>query len=183
MATIIDNSYFVADVYLPNTDVTKSEGQYYIEMTALHENRYLVDVLGYKMAKDFLAAIASNPTSGIWYDIWKGAEFTDSNGLLNKWRGFANAEKESPIANYVFTKILTGLKSQNSGVGVIRLLPENATPVSIVKTSVKAWNRMVELNRILDDFIYQNSADYPDYAGFTGNQQDTYFIKRNHIGV
>ena len=110
MATIINNSYFVGDNALPNTDDSKSEGQYYIEMTAIHEDNYLVDFLGYKMAKDLTAAIASNPTSGIWYYIWKGAEFTDSNGLLNKWRGLANSEKESPIANYVFTKILTALK-------------------------------------------------------------------------
>jgi hypothetical protein len=183
MATIINNLYFVGDNILPNTDDSKSEGQYYIEMTAIHEDNYLVDFLGYKMAKDLTAAIASNPTSGIWYKIWKGAEFIDSNGLLNKWRGLANSEKESPIANYVFTKILTGLKSHNSGVGVIRQLPENATPVSIVKTSVRAWNRMVELNRILDDFIYQNKADYPDYAGFTGNQPERFFIKQNYIGI
>ena len=84
MATIIDNSYFVGDNILPNTDDSKSEGQYYIEMTAIHEDNYLVDFLGYKMAKDLTAAIASNPTSGIWYKIWKGAESTYSITHLNR---------------------------------------------------------------------------------------------------
>ena len=57
MATIINNSYFVGDNALPNTDDSKSEWQYYIEMTAIHEDNYLVDFLGYKMAKDLNISI------------------------------------------------------------------------------------------------------------------------------
>lgn len=164
---IISNSYFVKDIVLPNTDETKAEGQYYIAQTALHEPQYLSDILGYKMAKDFQAAIASNPTSGVWYDLWKGAEFTDSRGLLNKWEGFANTALKSPIAYYVFYQILVNIQTQTSGVGVISLSPENANPASMTRKLATAWNEMVRLNWILHEFIDANETDYPDYIGLT----------------
>lgn len=163
---IISNSYFVKNIVLPNTDQTKPEGQFYISQTALHEPQYLSDILGYKMAKDFQSAIASNPTSGIWYKLWKGAEFTDSRGLLNKWEGFANSAYSSPIAYYVFYQILIGIQSQTSGVGVINLAPENANLASMTRKLSNAWNEMVRLNWILHEFLDDNENDYPDYIGF-----------------
>lgn len=163
---IISNSYFVKNIVLPNTDQNKPEGQFYIAQTALHEPQYLSDILGYKMAKDFQAAIASNPTSGIWHKLWKGAEFTDSRGLLNKWEGFVNSAYSSPIAYYVFYQILIGIQSQTSGVGVINLAPENANLASMTRKLSNAWNEMVRLNWILHEFLDDNENDYPDYIGF-----------------
>ncbi len=162
---IIDNTYFVKDIVLPNTDQTKAEGQYYISQTAIHEDQYIKDILGYEMGKDFLSAIASNPTTGVYYDLWKGAEYTDENGLLNKWPGFANSDKRSPIAYYVFTRILTQIQTQTSGVGVISLAPENASKTAMSRKYLSAWNEMVRLNWILHEFLYINRDDYPDYIG------------------
>lgn len=45
---------------------------------------------------------------------------------------------------------------------------------------------MVDLNFILDDFLTQNSSDYPDYIGIYGTQaygNRKFFTKTNILGI
>lgn len=203
MANIILYTDFVGKISLPNTDANEPEGEALESFITDNEATYLTEVLGYKMAKDFLTAIAANPASGIWFKLWKGAEFTDKHGRLNKWPGFRNAVQKLSIANYIYVKWLTDQEDYSTGVGHKKAKSENAVDASPIRKMCKAWNEMVDLNFILDDFLTQNAADYPDYEGIYGTHRgwlwfnncfvrtsDTstygnaqFFIKRNILGL
>jgi hypothetical protein len=174
MAAVISNDYFINSIELPNTATSKAEGQDIAAMVTKYEKQYLEAILGYETAKDFLAAIAGVPTSGIWFDLWKGSEFTAADGTLQKWKGFANSEYVSPIANYCYWHIMRKRVSHTAGIGEVKNQPENATHISVVAKASEAWNEMVEMNNILNDFIIQNQSDYPDYLGITHSNYELF---------
>lgn len=70
----------------------------------------------------------------------------------------------SPIANYCYWHIMRKRVSHTAGIGEVKNQPENATLVSGVSKATEAWNEMVDLNILLNDFIIQNESDYPDYV-------------------
>lgn len=88
--SIIVYTDFIGQISIPNSAPSHTEGANLAIFITDYEDKFLTDVLGYKMSKDFTTAIAANPTSGVWFDLWKGAEFTDSLGRLNLWPGFRN---------------------------------------------------------------------------------------------
>jgi hypothetical protein len=177
MANIILYTDFVGKINLPNTLPGKSEGDALASFITDNEATYLTEVLGYTMAAAFIAAIGTTPapTSGVWYDLWKGADFTDKHGRANHWPGFRNAVQKLAIANYIYVKWLEDRQDYATGVGQKKAKSENAEDASPTRKICRAWNEMVDLNYILDDFLTQNAADYPDYIGITGPVLSGYF--------
>jgi len=174
-----DYTYFVGSINLPNTAPSLSEGAELVLFIDKYESKYLTDILGYKMAKDFISnmLVVSPPTSGIWFDLLNGKEFTDSNGNLNKWQGF-NTIGFNPIANYVYCELLEARETQTTGVGGQKSKINNSVQTSSRQKVVSAWNDMVELNCILYDFLIVNATLYPDFIGLTDVNMDL-FRKRN----
>jgi hypothetical protein len=79
------------------------------------------------------------------------------------------------IANYIYVKWLEDRQDYATGVGQKKAKSENAEDASPTRKICRAWNEMVDLNFILDDFLTQNAADYPDYIGITGPVLSGYF--------
>ena len=183
MADIILYTDFVGKISLPNTAPTHTEGANLAIYIDDFEAQYLSEILGYKMAKDFLTAIALNPASGVWFDLWKGAEFTDSLGRLNKWVGFRNSDSELAIANFIYCKYIEQMQTQSTGVGEKATNSTNAVSATPIQKVCNAWNRMVDLNCILHEFIMANETDYPDYIGLNNQVNKYFFIKRNIFGI
>ena len=164
---LIDNSYFILEMNVPNTDNTNpalngstNELSKFIEK---YESKYLSEVLGYEMYKDFLANIQLQK----YKDLLDGVEFTDSLGRLNKWCGFANSEKLSPIANYVYVKLLSHRVSSLAGIGLVSTNAENSVRVDPSYLMTMVHNEMVELNIVLHNYLITRPTDYRYYTGLS----------------
>jgi len=160
---LIDWSYFIRDIYVANSNVNNPASPQGGELRDFiyYEDKFLTEILGYELYKDLLA----NLTDVKYTRLIEGAEFTDSCGRLNKWSGFSNAEKISPIANFIYVELLSHRASNNSGVGVVGTDVENGHRTSPSDKIISAWNKMVDLNWVMHDFIMKNKAAYPIYIG------------------
>lgn len=199
MANIILYTDFVGKIKLPNTDpTTDAEGSDLLTFITDNEETFLTEILGYAMAKVAIPAFAVPPTTGIWYDLLYGAEFTDKHGRLNKWCGFRNTVQKLSIANYIYCKYIESFQNGRlTSMGFKKAKTENAFDASPISEICKAWNEMVDLNFIMDDFLVQNASSYPDYIGRStpypyhwrvSNQNfdygnSIYYTKRNILGL
>lgn len=163
--SFIDSSYFILEINVPNAGTQNpalmgatNELQQFIEK---YESKYLSEVLGYEMYKDFLANIQLQK----YKDLLDGVEFTDSLGRLNKWCGFVNSEKVSPIANYVYVKLLSHRVSSLSGVGLVGTNTENSVRVDPSFLMTMVHNEMVEMNIVLHNYLLTRQTDYRYYTG------------------
>jgi hypothetical protein len=178
-------THFVGNIELPNTASTTPEGAALaISMNKL-EPLFLENILGYKMKKDLYTAmdVVTPPTSGIWFDLCNGKEYTDRSGKLQKWNGWKTIGL-NPIANYIYTIIQAERISSTTGVGEQASAFANGIRASIDRKISEAWNEMVGFNINMHEFIYANKADYPDYLGEYHDQNcNIFFRKSNILGI
>lgn len=175
---IIDATYFQGRLTIAQkTDVAVSTTL--AAFMAKFESEYLIKMLGYKTAKDFTAAIAATPDQK-WIDLRDGKEFESYSDGWMKWIGFKNAEKQSPIANYVYFKWMENEVSTTTGIGEKKMTFANSINYSPMQKMVTAWNEMANWNRTLYHFLDKNSADYPDYGSDWLNEL---FYKINEFGI
>ena len=170
------SSHFVGVINLPNTAPSYPyEGANLVLDITNNESIYLSKILGYKMAKDFIAAmlVTTPPTSGVWFDLANGKEFTDTIGNLNKWMGFKTIGF-NPIANFIYDQVVRNNNISMTGLGAQSPNVANNTATSPRAKLANSWNTMVDLNWLLHEYIQANKALYPDYLGITENNQDLY---------
>lgn len=191
MSNIIDNTYFVRDIDIPQGSRPElNEGL--TASIALYEPEVLKQLLGYKLWKLVQAAydasvLTSNPVAlpQIYADLINGAEFSfEFRGVTieEKWVGLRNASKVSLIVNYVYYHHRRNNVSQFNGIGQTVSKAENSTIVSPRYAIKAAWNKFVDLygetgyvgstNESYGvwsnypsayNFLLANSADYPDW--------------------
>jgi len=143
---MIDTSYFIQDIALPNLDkVSNSIG------TAItrYEKEILVKLLGYELWKEFNDAIeAGDPIDQKWLDLRDGADFQlEYNGKTYNlhWNGLDNAEKVSILSYYVYFKFRENTNVITTGIGDQKGKGENSVSVDDYPKMVNAWNEMVNL--------------------------------------
>ena len=105
-------------------------------------------------------------TSGVWYDLLNGADFTDKLNRANHWQGFKTVGLNA-IANYIYYNYKDENLSITTNNGETMPAFENMTLVPSESKMRCAWNEMVEWLWIMDDYIRQNQDSYPDYIGLT----------------
>ncbi len=162
MANIITYEYFRGGLTLPQT--INADGQSLLtQFITQYEFEFLEKALGYELAKGLVANIASADPK--WKDLREGVEFTDSRSRLTKWVGFQdNTNKISPIANYVYYKFLEDGITDVASIGTVQPKGENADRVYPQLKLQEAWNRMVDMLRILHDYLRQNPSTYPEFT-------------------
>lgn len=157
---IIDSTYFILKVNLPQVGTTDGLADIN-QFIAQYEPEYLQKVLGYDLWKAFTEGIAgSGEPDARWLSLLEGAEFTYQSRNY-KWPGFE--AKPSPISQYIYymhqedgalDTVLAGTSTGNT---------ENATRVAPAPKMIDAWNKMVELNILLWNFLYANKETYPEW--------------------
>jgi len=176
---IIDNTYFVRGLSLPVDEIASELNSYIVSL----EPEILNKILGYSLTKAFLAGLETETESEDeftefegesfedetsieqkWLDLRDGAEFVYS-GKTYKWMGFANTEKKSIIANYVYVKFTTETAVNVTGTGAGIIQKENSVKVDNRQAQVRAWNEMIDMIRLLHMFIIVNLEDYEDFEG------------------
>lgn len=159
---IIDTSYFVGKINLPQTGNTEG-AETVNQFIGNYEPDYLKRVLGYSLWKAFTDGIAgSGVVDQRWTDLLEGKEFTIGAYTL-AWPGFE--AKPSPISQYVYYQYVRDLASSMSQVGNTSPQTANADRVNSLNKMVDAWNEMVELNYFLAGFLQANKTIYPEWAG------------------
>lgn len=178
MANIITYEYFRGSLNLPQT--VNAEGQALLtQFITQYEREFLNKVLGYELAKGLLDNIASNDPK--WKDLRDGLIFTNSRNQDDEWVGFKDeTDKISPIANYVYYQFVKDQITEVAGVGTVKPNAENAERVYPQLKLQEAWNRMVEMIRILHDYLRLSYTTYPEFLTYTGRFN---FKKINQFGI
>lgn len=166
MANLIDTTYFIGgENHVPQiadssviADVEK--------LIAFHENDLLELLLGYSLNKQFKAGLTEATPDDKWNELKNGVEFTNRFNQLDKWNGFCytiESKKFSPIADYVFYKILVSKASEFTASGEAEVKGTNFNPVDGRARQANAWNRMVKSNKQLFEFMYVKQDVYPEF--------------------
>lgn len=134
--SLIDISYFVGDITIPNTDqVPVAERvNWYI---GKYEQEFLRKILGYALYKAFIADLnvtAPATPSQRMLDILYGKEYTNLQGYLTQWRGLIMTD--NPVFNmaggYVYKPPITitggSTPGFSSGVSAVIFNGMNGTP-------------------------------------------------------
>jgi hypothetical protein len=181
---IIDNTYFINELYIPHakpsvtSDVVTVDSQLNSFINK-YERDCLVRCLGLKLYNEFISNIDVNQKTLIkttsddkWNKLLNGGTYTINNDDF-EWRGlrFKNSDLDakpnrSLIANYVFWHFESNNDSYNTGNGNVRPKAKNADKVSASLKVVKSWNEMVEMiqgKEINQNVIYSRFGIGLDY--------------------
>jgi hypothetical protein len=178
---IIDITYFRGRITLGNV-ATGSDALADTDLVDVYipdmENEYLLKALGYPLYAAFIAGIAEEEPAQKWLDLRDGKEYT-VNDKGYKWGGFANSEKQSPIAYYVYAEYQTNYATNTANTGELLSQVQNATNTSPAQKIFKAWVEMKQLNSDLYHYLNEYKVTYPEYD--TTRVQD--FGSRNTHGI
>lgn len=147
MANLIDISFFVEDIEVPNA-AAQAEIKATLEASIVqYEKEVLIDLLGYKLYKEL---IAHTIVSGDKFDkLVNGEEFTftfDGEIIETKWEGLKGFSKKSLIAYFVYFMHRKKHQSYNAGVSVeVEADTDNSSKASLYLHLVDIWNEFVYL--------------------------------------
>lgn len=171
VSSLVTLDYFVRDIELVNIDPTKGTNTPWVQKLNLfiqkYEQQCLSKILGYALYKALL-----NESSQRITDLVFGAEFTDLNGCLQKWKGLVRpSELISLIANYIFFYKEEYQKSSTTGTGTIIVKPEIGMLVSPGDKMSQAWNFFSEETYSMTDFLWVKKDGsgvrvYPEFTRY-----------------
>lgn len=145
----IDKTYFQGIIAIPNKD------EEFVQLGQLikdSSNLIIKDVLGYDLLKQLLDANLNDTTSK-FYKLMYGTEYT-VNGVVCKWKGFINDEKQSLLAYYTFYKWADSEWLLNFGGGSGTIIPDNAIIENQTMRIVRVEQLIEKEIRELYDWIY-----------------------------
>ncbi len=178
MAYIIDESYFIRELVIPNTsevDVgdTLNPFSNWIDTEA---RLMLQGALGFELFKDF----DTNVTNGVyvpgvtkWDNLVDGVEYT-FDGIIYRFPGLIFVDgtvKRSMMAYYVFSKWFTYHMSQVGGMGEQTGESANSMIANGAVRQSKAWNNFARLYNG-DTNIWQIVSG----ISFDSEFQNTHFV-------
>ncbi len=162
--SIIDTTYFTTtDLKQPVDNINI---QSFIDK---YENEILKFLLGYKLFKAFIVALADTPDQK-WVDLRDGIIEYTYNSETNEYLGI-----KQMIADYVFIQIVRNHQSFATDSGIKLMNVENAEITSPREKQVFADNDIVDRNVTLNGFILSsNEADSTTYEDYDPAQFSEY---------
>lgn len=174
---LIDRTYFDGPIILAGVNEASTRAAIDAAI-AEYEEEYLQAVLGASLYAAFKAGLLSGTRSyfseqfsdqfqkaGIderWEWIRDGHTFT-AYGRTYIWPGLINSELRSPVANYVYWQYRASNATNTvSTGGEVKAKHANAEGVSVDTKMVRAWNKMVDWNRVLGAMI-SGLTVYPEF--------------------
>lgn len=158
MALIIDLSYFVEPIRIPNLELNNnvvSNNDAVSSLMDYYERDFLINALGLASYNELVTAMADLPNADVkWRNLVNGTD---------KWVGLryvdAGGHKRSIIAEYVFCQFLYSIDEQVTQAGVFIENVKNARRVTNWDLIVKRWN-IVSIQYL--DLIRFLRSDFPD---------------------
>lgn len=158
---IIDSTYFINKLGLPQ--VGNPEGLIAVNnFINQYEPEFLQCVLGFDLSQAFVDGLEDSLPEQRWFDLANGKNYT-YKGYNNKWQGFENTTKQSPIANYVFYQFVIFKSTDFVLTGRVVSETDNNRTVNSIDELVDAWNRMVDMNMNLLGYLRANKSLYPEW--------------------
>ena len=165
---LIDTSYFVGELNIPNKDKDAVSGLLDLFIDK-YEKRFLEELLGYELYMAFVAGLGAATPSDEWINLRDGVEYTDLSsrtrfypGLISAVSGNAGLDV-SPIANYVYYWYIRNNHSQTAAMGEVKSQNENAVFHSPALKMTRAWNEMSAWVCELKDYLDSNKSLYPQW--------------------
>jgi hypothetical protein len=163
---IIDRSYFVGELNIPNKDAvgTRDLLDQFIEK---YEDIFLRELLGYELFKEFKAGTTTLPYDARWTDLIEGKEYTDRAGRTRYYPGLTvNLSgpvtlEISPIACYVYYWYIRNNHSQTAAMGEVKSKTENAMAHNPGLKMTRAWNEMSGWVCEFRDYLDAYKTTYP----------------------
>jgi len=152
---LIDSTYFVLDIAIPDSEYSNLD-----EYIVKYEREILMRLFGYELYT-FVAAYNPNSEQRI-KDIVLGKEYT-VNGKLAKWNGLINDDKESLIAYYTYYWYVRNNATTLQTTGMMKMVSENAAPVSAIQKLSAAYIRFEELQKSAYDYLTNHIDQYPEW--------------------
>lgn len=154
MPNIIDISFFVGEINVPNTDNAPIRERLTFFITK-YQKRFLMMLIGEDLLKAFMLGLAEELVDPKWTEL--KAKLVDDE------------TKESPIANYVYYFYMRDGASSTTDVGETIAKTENSTVISPARKMVRAWNEMC-------DFVHDTQEWFHDYYAAHDFNHDYYFF-------
>lgn len=143
--SLIDSSYFVGELDIPNIDQRPNSIQDSIDK---YEKEVLIILLGQKLYTAFIDGLGASTVDQKWTNLRDGVDFIlpySGHDVELKWNGLVNADKISFIAYYVYYKIRYEELSTTTSVGEVRGKVENSELVNESRKMLNAWGKFIDL--------------------------------------
>ena len=122
-----------------DTDVIDEGIEYY-------EPKFLEMVLGYDIAQEYITGIGEDTPAQKWVDL--------------RDKLYDTTNKRSPVANYVFCRILNDSQTVVTRAGNVVGKSDESTVVSYYNKIQNAWNEMCPMVERLYDWLIENRETY-----------------------
>ena len=139
MANLIDASFFVAEISIPNNTATEvaQNINWFINK---YEPKVLEQLLGYELSK----LLVASPIDVRFANLINGVEYTDDSGVLTKWRGLKQSATESMLAYYIYYQWQRFNAIKQSGLATIIPKGQEMVNTSPAPKMVQAYNNFVD---------------------------------------
>lgn len=173
---LIDVTYFVGPLNIPNTTETTEVANEVNWFINKYEPEFLQKALGYPLYKAYLA----DKDAQRFKDIIEGVEYTDIYGNVAKWSGLIEtvspavpasgdtpakaAQKQSVIANYVYYWWKRNNTTQSTGIGEVRPEGDNSQTVSPRQKMISSLNAIHYKVEELVSFLEAKQDSYTEWT-------------------
>ena len=162
MPTLVNQSFFVRDINLPN--LTAAGLEKLNSFIAMYEPKCLLETLGYPLYK--LVGVES---SARMTALLSGSEYYDETGNLQKWQGLVHDTNISLIAYYIYYFIQEEGATKTTGVSTAAMKTEAATSVSPMDKMIRAWSLFSEETFAMISFLWMKknvdgTRTYPEFS-------------------
>lgn len=158
--SLIDNTYFVGDIALPNLDEVSNSFQVTMDR---YEEKVLRSLLGHVLYTEYKIAVdAGEPYATKWDDFINGAVFTFEfcgQTITQKWNGLINSDLISLISYYTYYQYRYENLSTTTSINDVQGIAENATKVNDVRKMVYAWDEGLKLYGEINNYHYKYIFD------------------------
>ena len=158
MNYIINQSFFVRDIVVPNSNTTPIVERLNLFISK-YEKECLLKILGYPLYKVFETESSQRMT-----DLLYGSEYTDVNGDLQLYQGLVHDENDSLIANYIYYFFQQNSATVSTGISTVKMNAEAGTSVSPEEKMVFAWNYFSSEVQSMCSFLWSKKDDYPEFS-------------------
>ena len=161
---IIDNTYFIGELYLPHAKPSITDGVTGVDTKVLrfideYEEDCLIKILGYNLYVLLQAELDSAQPNKLdpgadakWNDLVNGKTYVDPYTNKNViWKGLRyksvsnNTYDRSLLANYVYYYYEQNEYITTTNVGDVINIAKNAITMDPSLKTVNAWNRFVDM--------------------------------------
>ena len=191
---LIDVSYFIKNLHVPNTEEPTSDAYNELEVSI---DRYVRQFLQLTLGRELFFELDSHVIDGelnssapqIWLNLVNGCNYTN-NGINYTWKGLIYQEglfKGSILAYFVYCNHFQN--TANSILGQVAIDPKNGVVINPTSHLVNIWNEFIEMYQgscssstkttfydgvIFEDYFQNKTNGYVSYLQFLRDNKADY---------